>query len=143
MLSIASLVVTACLAISNDSGSYSEAFNQAKSQKQPLLVLVGATWCPACRTMEQQVLPRLNRQGRLSGVSFAKVDTDQQPELARQLMRGSAIPQLIVFSQRPDGTWYREQLTGSTSEASVLSLIERASAQMHASGPRSVSAIGN
>jgi hypothetical protein len=47
-------------------------------------------------------------------------------------MRGGAIPQLIVFSKRPDGEWHREQITGSASEAQVLALIERARAAQQA-----------
>jgi thioredoxin-like negative regulator of GroEL len=143
MLAVASLFVTSCLAIDYGYNSYSDALAQAKNHKQPLLVLVGATWCPACRSMEQHVLPRLSQQGSLAQVNLAKVDADRQPELARQLMRGNAIPQLIVFSQRPDGSWYREQLTGAANEAAVLSLIQRA---IRAGGPndqgQAASAIG-
>lgn len=144
MLSLASLVVTTYLVANYDDLAYSDALTQAKGRRQPLLVLVGATWCPACRTMEQQVLPRLNRQGDLAGVSLAKVDADRQPELARQLMRGSAIPQLIIFNQRPDGSWYRGQITGATSDAAVLSLIQQARRAGASSGEdRAAGAIGN
>jgi hypothetical protein len=46
-------------------------------------------------------------------------------------MRGSSIPQLIVFSKRPDGEWHREQLTGAANEVAVQSLISRAVAAQH------------
>lgn len=136
--------VTACLSITNDSESYGAALAQAQQHQQPLLVLVGADWCPACRVMEQQVLPQLRRQGGLQRVSVAKVDTDRQPELARQLMRGSAIPQLIVFRQRPDGSWFRAQITGATSVGEVYALVQRAQEQVPASPLRpTVSANGH
>jgi thioredoxin-like negative regulator of GroEL len=106
--------------------SYQVALKEAQVQQRPLLVLVGATWCPGCQTMKQQVLPSLARRGGLKEVSFASVDADSEAATARQLMRGSAIPQLIVFSQMPDGQWHRDQIVGETSEAQVQSLIARA-----------------
>jgi hypothetical protein len=41
-------------------------------------------------------------------------------------MSGGAIPQLIVYSHKADGSWHREQITGEASEADVRSLISRA-----------------
>jgi thioredoxin-like negative regulator of GroEL len=105
--------------------SYQTALREAEAKNRPLMVLVGADWCPGCRTMKQVVLPSLARRGALGGVSIAVVDTDGSSATARQLMRGGAIPQLIVFS-RTDSGWKREQLTGAASEASVQSLIARA-----------------
>lgn len=143
MLTMASLVVSAFLADSSDLRSYAAALAEAQQHQQPLLVLVGAAWCPACRTMELHVLPQLRQRGRLSGVSIAKVDAENEPELARRLMQGNAIPQLIVFSQRPDGTWYRAQVTGAVSQAEVDSLVQRAKNQLVAPTNRPAGAIGN
>ena len=124
-------------------GSYNAALDQAQKQKQPLLVLVGADWCPGCQTMKTRVLPGLARRGGLRGVSFATVDTDKDVETARQLMRGPSIPQLIAFSQTPDGQWHREQLTGEVTEAEVQSLIARAIKAQKSGGDTSAGAIGN
>ena len=124
-------------------GSYNAALQDAQKQKQPLLVLVGADWCPGCQTMKTRVLPSLAQRGGLRGVSFATVDTDKDVETARQLMRGPSIPQLIAFSQTPDGQWHREQLTGEATEAEVQSLIARAVKAQKAGGDTSPGAIGN
>lgn len=107
---------------------YELALYEAQAHRQPLLVLVGADWCPGCVTMKRSVLPRLASRGELSGVSFAAIDSDADRALAGQLMRGGSIPQLIAYSQRPDGEWHREQLTGAASEAAVQALIARARA---------------
>jgi thioredoxin-like negative regulator of GroEL len=108
--------------------SYEQAQKQATVSGQPLLVLVGADWCPGCVTMKNSVLPQMAGRGGLKKVSYANVDADQEPELASHLMRGNGIPQLIIFSKRADGEWHREQITGTASEAQVLALIERARA---------------
>ena len=105
--------------------AYERAFQEAQTRKQPLIVLVGATWCPGCQTMKQSVMPQMARRGELKNVSYATVDADAEPELAGSLMRGGAIPQLIVFHQEA-GKWVREQIIGETSEAEVRRLIGRA-----------------
>ena len=93
--------------------------------------------------MKTRVLPSLARRGGLRGISFATVDTDKEVDTARQLMRGPSIPQLIAFSQTPDGQWHREQLTGEASEAEVQSLIARAIKVQKTVGDTSAGAIGN
>jgi thioredoxin-like negative regulator of GroEL len=112
--------------------SYQAALKDAQSQQRPLLVLVGATWCPGCQTMKQTVLPSLQRDGGMREITYTTVDADSDRDVAGQLMRGSAIPQLIVFSKMPDGKWHREQITGETSAAQVKSLIARAIAAQKA-----------
>jgi thioredoxin-like negative regulator of GroEL len=106
--------------------SYEQAFDDTQASGRPLVVLVGADWCPGCRTMKHAVLPRMQTAGRLAGVNYVEVDTDHRGRLADQLMRGGTIPQLIVFSQGADGRWHREQFTGATSEAAVGAAIQRA-----------------
>src|SRR5207248_10482135 len=102
---------------------YHAALRDAQIQQRPLLVLVGADWCPGCRTMKQRILPALTRRGALRPVTLVHVDADSDADTARQLMRGNSIPQLIVFSRTSAGRWHREQITGTASEAEVESLI--------------------
>jgi thioredoxin-like negative regulator of GroEL len=127
--------------------SYQAALKDAQAQQRPLVVLVGATWCPGCQTMKQTVIPNLQREGGMRDVTYTTVDADSDREVASQLMRGSAIPQLIVFAKSPDGKWHREQITGETSAANVKSLIARAMAAQKAPAGKveapSAGAIGN
>lgn len=122
--------------------TYQTALQDAQAKQRPLLVLVGAGWCPGCQTMKTRVLPNLAKRGGLRGVSFTIVDYDADTETAQQLMRGGTIPQLIVFSKMPDGQWHRDQITGETSEAEIQSLIERA-VKAQQPGEKAASAIGN
>ena len=59
---------------------------------KPLLVLVGAEWCPGCRTMKNEMIPELQRGGGLKPVVFATVDTDEKPDLSQRLLRGVPYP---------------------------------------------------
>src|SRR6266436_3048045 len=127
----------------SDPPSYHAALRDAQVQQRPLLVLVGADWCPGCRTMKQRVLPALARRGALRPVRVAHVNADADADTARQLMRGSSIPQLIVFSRTNTGRWHREQITGTASESEVESLIARAVKAQRSAASEAGGAIGN
>ncbi|MEX0939017.1 MAG: thioredoxin family protein [Pirellulales bacterium] len=105
--------------------SYRQAYHQTIETGQPLVILVGADWCPGCQTMKHSVIPALRHQGSLKDVSFAVVNSDQQSRLASQLMSGGSIPQLITYRKSADG-WKRTQLTGAHSVGEVQSFIHRA-----------------
>lgn len=139
-----SLALQAAL-LSGGAHPYDEAFRTASAGGPPLLVLVGADWCPGCRTMKQNVLASMQQSGRLKDVNYAAINTDVDSKLASRLMRGNTIPQLIVFSKTETG-WHREQITGATSEANVAALIGRAVAAQAAvkkNKPEITSAAGN
>jgi thiol-disulfide isomerase/thioredoxin len=90
---------------------YQDAYEQADKEGKPLLVLVGADWCPGCRTMKEEKIPELERDGGLSQVVFATVNTDEKPELSKRLLRGNSIPQLVLYI-RSGKSWRRSQLIG-------------------------------
>lgn len=104
--------------------SYQQAHHEAMASKRPMLILVGADWCPACRVMKHSTLPALQRQGKLKDVVFTIVDVDQQPKLASQLMRSSSIPQLVLYTPKSEG-WYRMYLHGSQEPARITGMIAR------------------
>jgi thioredoxin-like negative regulator of GroEL len=103
---------------------YAHAYKAASTNGQPIMVLVGADWCPACVTMKSAVIPEIRRRGSLEKVAFATVNTDRQSTLANQLMTGGGIPQLIMFYKGENG-WKRMQINGSVSAETVESLINR------------------
>ena len=108
--------------------TYEEAYEQAQRTGQPLVVLVGANWCPACQSLKDDVLAPMQRSGKLAKVSFAVVNYDREKELASKLMRGSSIPQLIVFYRNGTTSWSRQQITGATDEKRVVTMIDKAAA---------------
>jgi thioredoxin-like negative regulator of GroEL len=111
--------------LTSGADSYEVALKAAQENGQPLVVLVGADWCPGCVTMKNATMPAMVRSGALRNVQYANVNYDRDPNLARQLMRGNAIPQLVVFSWTEKG-WHREQITGATSSGVVNGMIQRA-----------------
>ncbi len=83
--------------------SYASAYASAQQTGKPMLVLIGAEWCPGCRTMKSQVMPRMSSAGKLKDVEFAVVDTDREDALSDKLLRGNLIPQLVLITKTADG----------------------------------------
>lgn len=102
---------------------YTTAYHQSADTGEPLVVLVGAEWCPGCQTMKSSIVPQLRRRGILSRVAFAQVNSDRERGLAGKLMSGGSIPQLLMFYRTADG-WKRQQLTGAQSVTTVESFID-------------------
>ena len=119
------LQVSAVSATSTEGNHYAKAYETMVSTGQPLVVLVGAEWCPACQQMKNSIIPQVKSQGGLDEVAFAYVNTDADHSLAGKLMQGGSIPQLIVYSKAPDG-WKREQLTGAHGAEETKTFIGRA-----------------
>ena len=110
--------------VSTGANTYNEAHRSNLETGRPIMVLVGADWCPACRTMKDSVLPRMARRGLLKKVAFAVVNTDREGPLAHRLMQGGSIPQLIMYRKTSEG-WKRDLLVGAQSEGAVESFIDR------------------
>lgn len=121
------LLITAVLANFSASSAkehdYTQAYQESQLQGKPLMVIVGAQWCPACHTLKDTTIKQLQTSGQLDDVCVAVVDRDAQPQLANQLMRGQMIPQIIVFAKGNSGRWERSQLTGFQSPGPVRQLI--------------------
>ena len=75
--------------------------------------------------MKNSTIPQLQRAGKLRNIAYAYIDTDRQPELARKIMRGGAVPQLILFAPDAAG-WRRFQVTGAVPAGQVESLLSHA-----------------
>ncbi len=91
--------------------SYAEAYELAVTKDRPLVVLVGASWCPGCKMMERELIPRLSGQRFRDRIAFAKVDLDKELRLGRQLVGDGPIPQLFVFRRLGD-RWRAVRLIG-------------------------------
>jgi thioredoxin-like negative regulator of GroEL len=106
--------------------NYAQAYEQSIKQQKPLMVVVGAPWCPACNVLKDSTLRPMAQTGELDAVSLVVVNRDEDPELAQQLTKGEqSIPQIILFT--PDnGQWQRRKLLGFQSKQPIRSLIRRA-----------------
>lgn len=128
MSSFAAVLIMNVLLGTQDTEQYDVAYAQAQENGKPLVVLVGAEWCPGCVKMKNQVIPVMKSNGSLEKVQFAQVNTDNDPELAEQLMRGQSIPQLIMYTKTDTG-WKRSQMTGPKTVSEVETFIQSNSRQ--------------
>ncbi len=111
-------------ATSEASEEYEAACARAEKEKKPLLVLVGAPWCASCQVMKKETIEPMKGSGELDDCVVVTVDKDARPELAEQLMRGSTLPQVVMFKQDADG-WKRFSLTGMQSQSRMRELLSR------------------
>ncbi len=112
--------------------SYEEAYVKAQKENKPLIVLVGADWCAACKKMKALTIDPMKESGEFENVIFTFLDRDEQSDICEQVMDGDTLPQIIVFS-KATGSWRRHSLTGIQSENRVKDLILRATAKPLAS----------
>jgi len=106
--------------------TYEAAYRKAQEEKKPLVVLVGADWCPACKTMKSDTIASMKQSGEFKEVVYTQLDKDANSELADQVMQGKMLPQLVVFCESESG-WKRFSLTGMQTQRRVKELIRKAS----------------
>lgn len=109
------------LALTGTDG-YAEAHQMVKETGRPMLVVVGADWCPACQTLEKTVLPQVRKRGLLRRVAFAVVNLDHEQELGQQLTAGGPIPQMLMYRKTANG-WKMRRMVGNQSVEAVESFI--------------------
>ncbi len=122
MSSLAILAIVLISFLGEQESDYDRAYQQSVATGRPLVVLLGAPWCPACQQLKNNVLPQIADAGGLKHVEFAYVDCDRQPDLAARLRRGDYIPQLIRFDQQPSG-WDRRFLIGARSTQEIQAFL--------------------
>jgi thiol-disulfide isomerase/thioredoxin len=116
-------VILQGMIVASGADTYAEAYNATAKTGQPMVVMVSAEWCPACKTMERNVIPQIKKRGRLAKVSFAIVDLDREQKLGKKLTRGGPIPQLLMYRKTRSG-WKLRRLTGGHSLRKVETFIE-------------------
>jgi len=129
MLHVAALTLLAVLNApthSDEQIPYDAAYRKAQEEKKPLVILVGADWCAACKSMKAETIHTMKGAGDFKEVVFTHVDKDSQPEIAQQVMQGNTLPQIVVFCESDQG-WKRFSLTGMQSERRIKELIRKAS----------------
>lgn len=94
---------------------YEEAYVEATQSNKPLLVLVTASWCGPCQIMKKEF--------EYDGVVSAIVDVDKQPDIAKQIMKGDKVPQLVLF-KRKGNAWQRLRLIGRQTRERVIDFIK-------------------
>jgi len=122
-LAIATVMQASLLAASPAPSEFNQAYQQSLNTGRPLVVLLGADWCPGCVVMKKRTIPEVARTGGLAGVEFAYVDVDQERQLAGKLIQGKSIPQLIRFCPSEKG-WKSQVLTGARPAEEVATFVK-------------------
>ncbi len=125
MFQVAVALAFAFTGVNGQSLKYEDAFEKANKEKKPLVILVGAQWCASCQIMKKETMQPMKDSGQFDDAIVTYVDKDERPELAEKLMRGSTLPQVIVYSKR-QGNWKRFSLTGMQSPKRMAELLGRA-----------------
>ena len=110
--------------LSTGASEYAEAHKAHSATGRPMVLLVGAEWCPGCVQMKNSVLPRVARRGLLRKVAFAHVNTDRDSRIAKSVMQGGTIPQLIMYRKTPSG-WKKHMLVGVQSPEQIEAFINK------------------
>jgi uncharacterized protein YyaL (SSP411 family) len=88
------------------------AFQRAKQLNRPILLDVGAVWCPWCTLMDRETYTNASAADYINQHFVAvKVDFDSAPELVAQLQRAQAVLNLpaglpLTSFITPDGKLY-------------------------------------
>jgi len=120
-----SLTIIFCLQlalVAANGETYAEACKVTREKGCPLVVMVGATWCPACQEMKNRVIPKVRRQGALRKVAFALIDLDEEQELGARLTDGGPVPQILMFRKTAEG-WKLRRLVGGQNAQAVEEFI--------------------
>lgn len=103
---------------------YAEAYKESVAEDKPLMVVVGAPWCPACNVLKQTTIEPMAKTGELDDVCVAVLNKDSDPELIKQLTKGEKmLPQIIMFTRTQSGKWQRSRLMGYQPKQPVRNLI--------------------
>lgn len=123
MSSLTLLAIVHAAMLTGGENSYADACKITAETGKPMIVLVGAKWCPACKTMKESVIPQIVRRGLFRRCVYTAVDLDEQKKLGRKLTSGGPIPQLIMYRRTRDG-WRRRRLIGGQSVNTVEKFID-------------------
>lgn len=121
-LGLAAVLHVQLAMLASGAETYTEAHKVTTETGRPMVVMIGAEWCPACVQLKDEVLPKVRQHGLLRKVAFAVVDLDREKELGAELTKGGPIPQLLMFRRTKEG-WRVRRMIGSQSVDKVEGFI--------------------
>ena len=102
---------------------YQDVYSKVADTEKPFIVIIGADWCPGCQVLKRKTVPQVANEGGFKGIGVAYVDYDRDAKLAKQLMKGTTIPQVIRF-QRNGNKWEMERLSGVPNRQALTSFAQ-------------------
>ena len=123
MTSLLIATMVSLAAISSQAEQFDLAYQRSATTGRPLVILLGARWCPGCRVMQQEVMPEVEKSGGLKKAEFVYIDIDRNRRLAAKLSKAKTIPQLIRYHKTPNG-WKSNLLNGVRKADEVKAFIK-------------------
>ena len=123
------LLISAVLALTapqTQADQFSIAYQRSIENGSPMVILLGAKWCPSCEVMRKEIMPLVEKSGVLEHVEYVYIDIDRNRSLAAKLSKAKTIPQLIRYYKTPDG-WKYNLLNGAYKVDEVKSFIQTGS----------------
>lgn len=89
--------------------TYKSALSASRLDKKPMVVIIGASWCPPCRTMKDMIKknPSVSDGGHIVIIDYKSAE-------AKELYKGSSVPALIRFHWNGDRWVKTTKLGGQT-----------------------------
>jgi len=100
---------------------YSEARETAIQTGKPLFIVVGADWCPACKTLQNSTIPKMQRDGTFPDVIYCTVDVDREEQIGSWLQKQAnttSVPVLVVY-RKVNGAWKGRYHVGTLDAAKL------------------------
>ena len=101
---------------------YEEALAKADKSNKPLIVVVSASWCGPCKVQKATITGM--EKSELKDTVITVVDVDERPDLAKSLMDGSTVPQVVMFDRSGQG-WKRVRAVGVQAKDRILEMLRR------------------
>ncbi len=117
-----SILILLAMATATFGQTYEQGLAKAESTKSPLVIVVTTQWCGPCKLLKSEI--ETMRKAELKDAVIVFVDAEARPDLAKQLMDGQTVPQVVMFHQSR-GVWYRVRAVGRQSKDRILEMLKR------------------
>ena len=97
MIQLTLSVLLQAAALTAADQDYATAYQQTVEIGPPLVVLIGADWCPGCRQMKYSVDSSSGEDGRTEKSGLRLRQHRPAKRTGRQADAGGSIPQLVMF----------------------------------------------
>lgn len=106
--------------------SYERGLAKAESTNSPLVIVVTTQWCGPCKALKAEI--ETMRKAELRNAVVVYIDAEADPDLAKQLMDGTTVPQVIMY-RRTNGIWRRVRAVGLQTRDRIAEMLRRVNVQ--------------
>ncbi len=112
--------------LNRDNYKYEKALKDHETNNKPIMVFIGAKWCPACKVMKSDTLEPMYSDKELNSVNLVILDADADKELVSKLTNdidSIKYPCTIVFTKNKD--WRKLSVLGRQTRDNLKEFIKK------------------